>query len=108
MPLVIYGLGGVHTYMHTHTHAYTRTLKVISRNQACGGGRLPHSWFNYVKQSICQEDACKRLCDFTSYRNICKRIILLCKHFMQKYCSCPTQVVKQYLQSKGTMDGHIK
>ena len=52
MPLVIYGLGGVHTHTHahahthththihtrthTHTHAYTRALKVISKNQASG------------------------------------------------------------------------
>ena len=35
MPLVIYGLGGVHTYTHTHTHTriHSRT-KVIIRNQA--------------------------------------------------------------------------
>ena len=41
IPLVIYGLGGVHTYMHTYTHTYIRTLKVISRNQA-------RAWFKNI------------------------------------------------------------
>ena len=33
MPLVIYGLGGVHTHTHTRTRILSRT-KVIIRNQA--------------------------------------------------------------------------
>ena len=45
MPLVIYGLGGV----HTHTHAYTRALKVISRNQARTGLWPACAWFKNHK-----------------------------------------------------------
>ena len=26
MPLVIYGLGGIHAHVHTHTHTHTHTF----------------------------------------------------------------------------------
>ena len=40
MPLVSYGLGGVHTY--------TRAVKVISRNQVCTGHTPSLKRVNYV------------------------------------------------------------
>ena len=44
MPLVIYGLEGI------HTHTYTRALKVITRNQARAGHSPARAWFkNGVK-----------------------------------------------------------
>ena len=47
MPLVIYGLGDVHTHTHTHmhTHTYFGAIKVIIRNQVRAGHRPARTWF---------------------------------------------------------------
>ena len=45
MPLFIYSLWGE----HTDTHIHKSWAKSISRNQACTGRRLVHTWFKKAR-----------------------------------------------------------
>ena len=44
---------------YTHTHAYTRALKVILRNQACAGLWLVRAWFKNYTVLDFGSDACQ-------------------------------------------------
>ena len=68
MPLVIYGLGSVHTCTHARAHTDTHTththsrMKEISRNQACAGLQPVHAWFkNYIKHHSKKNNLCDLL-----------------------------------------------
>jgi len=60
MPLVVYGLGGI------HTHIYTRGMKVIIRNQACKyterTGKILTNWSSVMYQNIYQTFAPSKFC----------------------------------------------